>query len=517
MRALLVSPALPPTYWGFQYGLALAGKRVALPPLGLISLAALLPADWSLRLVDLDARPLDDADLAWADVVLTGGMRIQAPSMHAVLARARRAGRRCAVGGPAPTTAPEEFTDADVVFCGEAEGRIDELLAALASPDAGPVILREPGERPAMAAVPVPRYDLLELHRYASMSVQYSRGCPFHCEFCDIVEIFGRTPRVKRPDQVLAELDALHGLGYRGSLFFVDDNFIGNKPAVRRLLPELARWQRRAGHPFELYTEASVNLAADGALVEAMVTAGFTAVFLGIETPSRPALAAAGKAQNLRLDLLDAIHRLTASGLEVMGGFIVGFDQDDPSIFAEQQRLIAASPVPLAMVGVLTALPGTALWRRLSAEGRLRSASGGDQFARPNFEPAMDEAALLAGYAALLRALYAPAAYFRRCRRFVRTVRPTAARQRPRLEHLATLVRTAFDAGVRSSWRRHFWRLLGSALRRPHTLRWAVAHAVMGQHMIRYTRDEVLPRIEAALAEVAADAAAPRTAAAAGS
>ncbi|HEX6203209.1 MAG TPA: B12-binding domain-containing radical SAM protein [Thermoanaerobaculia bacterium] len=503
MRCLLVSPALPPTYWGFQLALNLAGRRAALPPLGLISLAALLPADWTLRLVDLDTGPLTDADLAWADVVVVGGMRIQAPSMHQVLARARAAGRRTVVGGPAPTTAPEEFLDADVVFRGEAEGRVDELVAAIAAvaPGRGPRVLAAAGERPEMSGVPVPRFDLLDFRRYASMSVQYSRGCPFRCEFCDIVEIFGRKPRVKATAQVLAELDALAARGYRGTLFFVDDNFIGNRPAVRRLLPELAEWQRRRGYPFELYTEASLDLAADDELIDDMVEAGFTAVFLGIETPSAAALAGAGKTQNLRLDPVRAVHKLATAGLESMGGFIVGFDQDEPSIFGEQQRLIRDAPVPLAMVGMLTALPGTALWRRLEREGRLREASAGDQFARPNFRPVMEERTLLTGYAELLRALYAPAAYFRRCEDFVRLARRTPGRGRPRPEHLLTLLRTAFDAGVKSPWRRHFWRLLGSASRRPHTLRWAVSHAVMGQHLIRYTRDEVLPRIERALAE----------------
>src|SRR5262249_10806527 len=230
-------------------------------------------------------------------------------------------------------------------------------------------------QRPDVKGSPVPRYDLLELQHYVSMSIQYSRGCPYNCEFCDIIEIFGRVPRMKSPAQILGELDALHALGWRGSVFFVDDNFIGNIKEVRKLLPEVARWQRERGAPFELYTEASVNLAADEKLVADMVVAGFSSVFLGIETPSPEALREAKKTQNLKLDLTVAVERLTKAGLEVMAGFIVGFDSDDPSAFAAQLEFLADAPIPLAMVGILTALPGTQLWRRLEGEGRLRDHS----------------------------------------------------------------------------------------------------------------------------------------------
>ncbi|MFH1689286.1 MAG: radical SAM protein [Candidatus Eisenbacteria bacterium] len=267
MNALLVYPRFPVTYWGFQYGLRLIGKRASLPPLGLITVAALLPDLWHVRLVDLNLEDLSDDDLRWSDVVLTGGLLIQVESMQDIVARARAFGVSVAVGGPAPTTSPELFGDADVVFRGEAEGRIDELVHALTQQSDGSHIVEAPESYPDMTTVPVPRYDLLNLTEYASLSVQYSRGCPFRCEFCDIIEIFGRRSRVKTPEQVIDELEERYRLGYRGPLVFVDDNFIGNKPAVKRLLPIVRDWQHKRGHPFEFYTEASVDLATDQQLL----------------------------------------------------------------------------------------------------------------------------------------------------------------------------------------------------------------------------------------------------------
>jgi radical SAM superfamily enzyme YgiQ (UPF0313 family) len=504
MRVLLVHPEFPITYWGFQYSLPLVDKRATLPPLGLITLAALLPERWTLRLVDMNVRALRDEDLLWADAVLVGGMLVQVPSMHEVIARARRLGRRTIVGGPACTTSPSLFEAADHVFLGEAEGRTGAVVRAVERPEGAPHVLESiPVERPELTSLPVPRYDLLDLGAYRSMSVQYSRGCPFGCEFCDIVEIFGRTPRVKPAGRVLAELERLFALGYRGPLFFVDDNFIGNKRAVRALLPEVARWQSARGWPFSLYTEASVNLASDDALLRAMVEAGFDSVFLGIETPSHEALRAARKRQNVGVDLTAAIDTITRAGIEVMGGFIVGFDADDAASFDLQHAFIDASPIPLAMVGLLTALPGTALWRRLEREGRLRETSGGDQFGRPNFVPAMGEGALLAGYAGLLERLYSAEGHFRRVERLVDRIGRTARGRRIGREDLSIAARAVVRLGVLGARRGHFWRVVLRALRRgTYAVKIAITHAVMAEHMIRYTSEHVLPRIRGALAEV---------------
>ncbi|MEW6777632.1 MAG: DUF4070 domain-containing protein [Bdellovibrionota bacterium] len=496
-RALLVHARFPVTYWGFQYCLSLAGRKAALPPLGLLSLAALLPDSWDLRLVDLNIQRLSKKDLEWAEVVLVSGMRVQSDSMREVVRRAKELGRRTAVGGPAPTTAPQDFAEADVILRGEAESVIPELLAAMESKERCVI---SPPALPGLDRVPVPRYDLVDVKKYASLSIQFSRGCPFNCEFCDVIEIYGRVPRTKSPEQVLSELECMYGLGYRGSVFFVDDNFVGNRAAVRRLLPELIRWQQERGYPFELYTEASVNLAADGELVQDMVAAGFSAVFLGIETPSAEALAAAGKKQNLAMDPKEAVERLTRAGLEVMGGFIVGFDSDTPETLKLQKEFISNSPIPMAMVGLLTALPGTALWKRLEREGRLRKESSGDQFGRPNFAPAMNEEELLSGYAKLLGEIYSPKEYYRRCWAQLEKSAPPPGGRKLALRDMATFFRTSVRVGMLSTRAVEYWGLLVKTLRDArHAFPSAVAHAVKGEHLIAYTRKEVLPRIEAAL------------------
>lgn len=505
---LLVQARTPITYWGYQYSLPMVGKAASLPPLGLVSLAALLPAAWTLRLLDLNVAELTDEDLLWADAVLVSGMLVHEESMHEVLARARRLGRRTVAGGPAPTTSPEAFADADHVFRGEAEGRLERLVRALERPgEPAPRVLSPPDEaRPPMAAVPVPRFDLLALDRYASMSIQYSRGCPYLCEFCDVIEVFGRVPRVKSPAQVLAELDTLYRLGYRGPLFFVDDNFIGNRRAVAELLPSLAAWQRERGRPFDLYTEASANLASLPELCAAMVEAGFSAVFIGLETPAEESLREARKHQNLKLAPAEAVRTLTRAGLEVMAGFIVGFDSDGPEIFETQHRFISGLPIPMAMVGILTALPGTALWRRLERERRLRRRATGDQFDRPNFAPAMDELALLAGYRKLMANLYSPEGYYARCERLVDELGrpPEAGQVRP--GGVLAFARAAVRLGLRAPYRRLFWRLLWRAARRaPHNFAHSVRLAILGEHLLRYTREDVLPRLDQAIQSLEAE------------
>jgi radical SAM superfamily enzyme YgiQ (UPF0313 family) len=514
MRALLVQAATPPTYWGYQHSLPFIGKKATLPPLGIATLAAHLPDAWELRLRDLHVAPLADEDLRWADAVLVSGMLVQARSIREVLSRARALGKPTVVGGPAATTSPGSFAEATHVFQGEAEGRLDRLVLALERPGsvAERVVSPAGDERPDLALARVPRFDLLELGAYATFAIQVSRGCPFSCEFCDIIEMFGRVPRVKSPAQVIAELDALVRLGARGPLFLVDDNFIGNRRAAMKVIEGIAAWQRERGHPFDLTTEASVDLAGEPALLSAMVDAGFSAVFVGIETPSAESLRGAGKKQNLRMDAAEAVHVLTRAGIEVFAGFIVGFDGDDPSIFARQAEFIGALPIPRAMVGMLSALPGTALWRRLEREGRLRNDPCGDQFERPNFAPAMGERALVEGYRALLADLYSEEGYFRRCVLHLDTapVRPTVLRD----GSAAALLRAVWRIGVLGSRRRWFWRLVGKALRRRDlaSLSKAVTLAILGEHLIRYTREEVLPRLDRALGAVPAEAAQPAAA-----
>jgi radical SAM superfamily enzyme YgiQ (UPF0313 family) len=520
MRALLVQARTPTTYWSFEHTLPFVRKAAIYPPLSIATLAALLPERWELRLVDLHVTPLEDADLAWADVVLVSGMLIQLESMRGVLRRARALGRRTVVGGPAPSTAPDLFGEADHVFRGEAEGRLDLLVQVLEAPTDGSPRLLSPtsGDRPDLRLARVPRFDLLDLSRYASQSLQYSRGCPFQCEFCDIIEIFGRVPRVKTPEQVVAELDALRDRGTRGTLFFVDDNFVGNRRAVAKLLPVLRAWQERNGFPFVFCTEASIDLASHPELVAAMVEAGFGQVFVGVETPSLEALAQAKKTQNLRMPQARAIEELTRAGLEVYAGFIVGFDEDGPDIFDRQLEFISRLPIARAMVNLLTALPGTQLWQRLEREGRLRGTPSGDSFERPNFVPAMDERALLAGYRRLLAALYSPDGYFRRCAQHLDAVplRRGAIKDSIDDGSLGTFGRAVWRLGIRGPRRRLFWRLVARGLRRgTELLPRAVMFAIVGESLIRYTEEVVLPRLDASLAELDAAAAHPREAAAA--
>ncbi len=516
-RILLVYPEFPRTYWGLQYGLAIAGRRATMPPLGLITVAALLPGDWSLRLVDMNIEELTDADLGWADAVLVGGMLIQGPSMRAVVSRARALGKRTVVGGPAPSTSPEAFAEADVVFGGEAEGRVAELVALIEGAPAPSgqngcrtgaqtlVPLRKES-RPDVKSSPLPRFDLLRMDAYTTMSIQYSRGCPFRCEFCDIIEIFGRVPRLKTAAQMLAELEALKALGWRGSVFVVDDNFIGNVKEVRKLLPELRQWQATQGWPFDFYTEASVNIAAHHGLVAELAACGFNGLFLGIETPSPAALAETKKTQNLKLDLTGVVDELTRAGFEVMAGFILGFDSDDASTFELQRVFLEDAPIPLAMVGLLTALPDTALWRRLTDEGRLRADSDSENFGRPNFATVMDEEVLLEGYATLLRQLYSLDGYLRRCRAYL--ARAPLPRRNPRLRpgSIRILARTIWRLGIKSPRRRLFWSLVRAALGRSVLhFPWAVEKAIQGEHFLRYTEEDVLPRLRRALDDVRAE------------
>ena len=510
MRALLVQAKSPPTYWSYEYSLPFTDYAAALPPLGLATLAALLPRHWELRIRDLHLGPLEEADLAWADAVLVSGMLAQAESIRDVLRKARRMRKRTVVGGPAATTSPEAFPEADHVFLGEAEGRIATLVSALEVPGtAAPRVLSPPDAlRPDLRTSPVPRFDLLDLRSYASLSVQASRGCPFQCEFCDIIEVFGRVPRLKSPDQLLAELEELWRLGARGSLFFVDDNFIGNRREVAKLLPRLAAWQDAHGRPFDIYTEASLDLANEPALVEAMVAAGFSAVFVGIETPSAEALESAGKKQNLRVDPAEAVRRLTAGGLEVFAGFILGFDTDGADIFDRHIELVSSLPMPRAMVGLLLAVPGTALWRRLEREGRLRDEVNGDQFSRPNFVTALPERTLLTGYRRVLATLYSADGFYARCHRYLEEVRfPQSGLRRG--WHKA-LVRAVWRIGIVGPRRAHFWKLVARALRRGVPgLSHAVLLAILGEHLVCYTEEVVLPRLDGALATITVESPAP--------
>jgi radical SAM superfamily enzyme YgiQ (UPF0313 family) len=503
MRVLCVYPSFPKTYWGAEHSLALTGKKSMLPPLGLITVAALLPRDWPVRLRDLNLGPLDPADIEWAEVVFVSGMLIQRESLHAVAKAARARGKRVVAGGAYASTSPDALAPmVDCVVVGEAETLMTGLVAALESGNLPPRL--EADDFPDVkTTVPVPRYELLEISAYQSIGVQWSRGCPFNCEFCDIIEIFGRRARTKTPQQLLTELDAIYATGFRGSVFVVDDNFIGNKTEARRLLGPLATWMRAHGDPFYLYTEASLNLASDDGLIEAMVAAGFSSIFIGIETPSDEALRHTQKLQNTTVDPEEAVRKLTAAGLEVMAGFIIGFDTDDADAIERQRVWIGRSAIPLAMVGILIALPGTQLERRLEREGRLLYDSGGDNFMRTNFVTSLDEVALLEGYARLLAEIYSSEGFYARALRALALcpVDPSPF-QHPLQFAARCLTQSLWRQGVQGKHRAAYWRFLArAAWQSPRRFGRAIGLAINAEHMVRYTEEEVLPRLRASLEE----------------
>lgn len=493
-RALLVYPEFPPSYWGFRYALELLGKRASMPPLGLVTVAAMFPESWDLRLVDLNLRPLEDADLEWADLVLTSTMVVQQRSLAKVIARANALGKPVAVGGPHPTSFASEIPGPEHFVLDEVEETFPRFLADWEAGRAAPEY--RPEAKPAVTTTPVPRFELLDLSAYGSMALQFSRGCPFDCEFCDITKLFGRVPRTKSNEQMVAELDALHALGWRGPLFLVDDNFIGNKREALRLLPAVADWQREHGHPFDLYTEASVNLARNEPLMDAMVEAGFSMVFLGIESPNPEALRKTKKLQNTRRDdgdyLLHAVHAIQEKGMEVTGGFIVGLDGDGPGVFDAQVDFVQRAGIPIAMVGLLTAIRGTDLYARLEREGRLLDESSGNNVEIAlNFVPELDREVLVDGYRRVLATLYGPdlRAYFARCRTLLaRLGRSRRPRRRPTRAELLALVRSLRLQLLSRQGPAYAAFLAHTLLTRPSRLPEAVRMAIKGWHFQRYTK-----------------------------
>ncbi len=483
MKVLLVNPEFPDTYWSFRHALPFEGKRCAFPPLGLLTVSALLPASWERRLVDLNIERLKSSDIEWADMVFATAMLVQKDSLKQVVQRCKAHGKRVVLGGPYVTTTIEELPDADHIFRGEAETTLPQFIEDLAHGCAKPSY--QAPERPALSLTPRAHFHLAKMKRYSAMSVQYSRGCPFSCEFCDIIEIYGRVPRTKSNQQMLAEFDALRDLGWRGTVFIVDDNFIGNKKNVRQLLPHLAQWQKANNYPFSLITESSVNLADDEPLLDSMRDAGFRRVFLGIETPVEESLKEAQKSQN-RGNLLDSVRTIQSYGMEVMAGFIVGFDNDPIDIFERQIDFIRKSAIPLAMVGLLNALPDTQLWKRLDREGRLLGeASGNNTVCTFNFKTRMDPALLIQGYQMIMRTIYSPREYYERA---LQSMRRTAQEfSEPQhynvMNGCASLLRVLLRLGVFDRERKEFWRFFSqSVVRHRDRLAESLRLAAMGYH-----------------------------------
>jgi radical SAM superfamily enzyme YgiQ (UPF0313 family) len=484
MKVLLVYPKYPITFWSFEYALKFISKKASLPPLGLLTVAAMLPPEWEQRLLDLNVKKLTDDDLRWADYVLLSAMSIQKESTLSVIARCKALGVKVIAGGPIFTANPEEFGDVDHLVLNEAEITLPLFLEDLKL--GKPHRIYTSPRWADLADTPAPRFDLLTMRKYASMNIQYSRGCPFDCDFCNITVLYGRMPRTKSAEQVIAELNALYAKGWRSSVFFVDDNFIGNKGKLKKeLLPAIIRWMEERNNPFNLYTEVSINLADDEELMQLMVRAGFDQVFVGIESPNEESLAECSKLQNRNRDLIASVKKIQKAGLEVQAGFIVGFDKDPASIFERLTEFIQESGIVTAMVGLLNAPTGTKLYHRLKQEGRLVKAATGDNTDFSiNFIPKMSNETLLNGYRSILQTIYSPKHYYARVKKFLKEYRPSQKRGiRLPLTHIMAGFKSAVRLGIIGKERYHYWKLFfWSLFRKPRLLPLALTFSIYGFH-----------------------------------
>ena len=491
MNILLIYPEFPDTFWSFKHALAFVGKRSALPPLGLLTVAAMLPQDWPMRLVDANVRELTDKDLAWAECVFISAMVVQRESARRIIERCKAAGVRVVAGGPLFTSEHEQFETVDHFILNEAELTLQPFLEDLAR--GNPKRVYSSAEFADVRQTPAPLWRLLDLKRYASMSIQFSRGCPFNCDFCNVTALLGHRVRIKTSAQIIAELDGLYALGWRGDIFFVDDNFIGNKSFLKTdLLPALIAWRKKkTGNLF--YTEASINLADDQPLMDQMAKAGFNKVFIGIETPDDKCLAECSKGQNGNRDLVEDVKRIQRAGFQVQGGFIVGFDHDLPTIFQRQIDFIQKSGIVTAMVGLLQAPTGTRLYARMKKENRLCAGFSGDNVdGMTNIIPAMSLETLREGYRQILDHIYAPAPYYQRIRTFLREYRRPHVRSKFQFSHVLALVRSVYRLGIVGEERVHYWKLLlWTQFRCPRLLPDAIILAIYGYHFRKICEQHV--------------------------
>ncbi|MBV8818221.1 MAG: B12-binding domain-containing radical SAM protein [Acidobacteriaceae bacterium] len=544
-RMLMVYPKFEASYWGMQYSLPIIRRKSLMPPLGLLTIAGLTPDTYEIRLVDMNTTPLTAEDIAWADMVLFSAMLVQKVALMKAAERCREAGKLVVFGGPYPTACPEECHPyCDVMVLDEGEITWPMFLADIQT-GRYRSIYRSP-EKPDITQTPVPRFDLLNTSDYVSIPIQFSRGCPFLCEFCDIIVLFGRRPRTKTPAQLLKELDALMATGYRGQVFIVDDNFIGNKKKVMELLPELTKWNREHGNPFSYGTEASVNLADDPKLLSAMVEANFIFVFLGIETPSADSLKETRKHQNVNGSLLERVVKIQNAGLVVYGGFIVGFDNDGPDIFDRQMEFINESAIANSMIGPLMALPGTPLYTRMQQEGRLLEATDYGNWYESgytNIVTKLPRRELLIGHKRIVETIYDPPNYFERTLRSFQRL-PRGRTRGDRWRQFTWLVKTQLSRSGGGSdakkpspfrvlkglidfyrsfpleFRVHLRKFLLDVLRAcPEQLPRSLSFICMGYHCYEYTKSYTIPKIDEALAlpepqlqTVAAKPAQPKTA-----
>ena len=483
MKILLVYPEIPVTYWGFQHALKFISKKAAFPPLGLLTIAAMIPDSYEKKLIDLNVEPLTDKDLQWADTVFISAMLVQKASVRDILDRCKQHGTRTVAGGPLFTSESDAYDDVDHLILNEGEITMKAFLSDLENGKTQRVYTTD--EWADIRQTPVPQWELLRLKSYCSLNIQYSRGCPFSCEFCDITTLFGHTPRTKDAAQIIRELDAIFETGWRGELFFVDDNFIGNKKKLmEEVLPAIVEWTERRGHPFCFMTEASINLADDEALMNLMVKAGFNGVFIGIETPDDTCLTECHKAQNKNRDLIACVRKIHEYGMEVSGGFIVGFDNDKETIFQRMVKFIQESGIVTAMVGLLNAPIGSSLYKRLESEGRLESRfTGNNTDFTMNFAPKMDRGVLEEGYQHIVKTIYSPKFYYERVIRFLSLYNPLQISEGISLSGILAFLRSIFRIGVFGKDRKYYWKTLNWSLKnRPDTFPIAVRCTIYGYH-----------------------------------
>ena len=509
MRTLFIYPEFPKTFWSYEKILELVNRKVLLPPLGMVTVAALLPQDWEMKLVDRNVREVTEEEWAWAELVIISGMIVQKDDMAVQIARAKQRHLPVAVGGPFASSTPDapELDQADFKILDEGEITLPMFIEALERGETGGRFSAE-GDKPDVTATPIPRFDLLQLDAYDSMSVQFSRGCPFNCEFCDIIVLYGRKPRTKTPEQLVAELQCLYDLGWRRSIFLVDDNFIGNKRNAKLLLPEIRKFQEERGYPFSFSTEASVDLADDEEMMRMMHDARFEKVFLGIETPDEASLETARKVQNTRNPLDEAVDRITANGIGVMAGFIIGFDGEKDGAGQRIVEFVTRTGIPAAMMGMLQALPKTALWARLEQEGRLiqgeDAAKGVNQTNLLNFKPTRPIRDIANEYVEAFCALYEPNAYMDRVYSYYLKMgapRWKAAPKAPSLVDIRALAIVVWRQGIKRNTRGRFWRyMIGMARNNPAVLEQFLVVLAHNEHFIEYrgiVQREIREQLEA--------------------
>ena len=485
MRALLVYPQYPDTFWSLKHTLRVICKKAAFPPLGLLTVSSMLPQEWEKKLIDMNATPLTDKDIRWADYVFVSAMVVQRESAMELIGRCKKLEVRIVAGGPLFTSEYEKFEEVDHLVLNEAETTLPSFMEDLGK--GHPKHIYTSKERPDIRKTPLPMWQLLDIRKYSTMSLQYSRGCPFDCDFCDIVILNGREVRTKSRDQFLAELDALYNRGWRAGVFIVDDNFVANKRKLsEEILPAVIDWQKERDYPFSLSTQGSINLADDEELMRLMVTAGFDSVFVGIETPNEDSLAECNKRQNINRDLVASVKKIQNHGLQVQGGFILGFDSDPVSIFESQINLVQKSGIVVAMVGLLNAPRGTKLYQRLKKEDRLlENVSGDNTDCSMNFIPKMDRETLINGYRQVLTTIYSPKQYYLRVKTFLKQYKPQKRRGISHLQfwHIWAFIRSMWFLGITDSGRWSYWRFFVSTLlRRPHSFPISMTFAIHGFH-----------------------------------